>query len=111
MVFIGTDPIIDVPMLTNAGVFTMFYSKFDPYKISNLLGVSKDTYDQMLSLLKAKPDERRCLVSVNKNITLIKTDPFEINASGETVVDILKDKPVQVQLRERYTQNSFDLMS
>ncbi len=109
MVFIGTDPIIDLPMLTNAGVFTMFYSKFDPYKIANLLGVSKDTYNQMLSLLKAKPDERRCLVSVNKNITLIKTDPIEIKVSGHSTFDILKDKPVQIQLRENYNQNSFEL--
>ncbi len=107
MVFIGTDPIIDLPMLTNAGVLTMFYSKFDPYKIANLLGVTKETYDQMSSLLKAKPDERRCLISVNKNVTLIKTDQFELNSSSSSIFEMLKNKPVQIRLRESYAENYY----
>ena len=107
MVFIGTDPIIDLPMLTNAGVFAMFYSKFDPYKIANLLGLSKDTYDQLIPLLKAKPDERRCILSVNRNVTLIKTDQFELDPSTSSLFELLKDKPAQIHLRERYALNYF----
>ncbi|MHA1207513.1 MAG: hypothetical protein ACTSSO_08100, partial [Candidatus Hodarchaeales archaeon] len=77
MIFVGTDPIIDLHMLTNAGILTMFFSKFDPYKVANLLGVSQAEYLQLKSLLKAKNDERRCMISVNKNIMVLKTDDFE----------------------------------
>jgi hypothetical protein len=107
MVFIGTDPIIDLPMLTNAGVFAMFYSKFDPYKVANLLGISKEAYDHLTPLLKAKPDERRCLLSVNRNVTLIKTDQFELDPSSSSFFELIKDKPVQIHLRENYALNYF----
>jgi hypothetical protein len=107
MVFIGTDPMIDLPMLTNAGVFAMFYSKFDPYKVANLLGVSKDAYDHLTSLLKAKPDERRCLLSVNKNVTLIKTDQFDLDSSSVSNIELLRNNPVQIHLRKNYTRNYF----
>ncbi len=107
MVFIGTDPIIDLPMLTNAGIFAMFYSKFDSYKIADFLGISKGTYDQLKPLLKAKPDERRCLLSVNKNVTLVKTDQFELSSSNSSIFELLKKNPIQMHLRESYTQNYF----
>ncbi len=65
MIFIGTDPIVDQPMLSNTGVLTVFLTNFDPYAIANLLGVSRDEYERLRALLKAKPDERRCIISIN----------------------------------------------
>ncbi|MHA2053857.1 MAG: ATP-binding protein [Candidatus Hodarchaeales archaeon] len=102
MIFIGTDPVLELPMLTNAGVVTMFYSKFDPYKISNLLGTSLNEYLKLQSLLKSKSDERRCLLSVNRNLTLLRTDNFSVNidqSSSDHLKSIMKN---QVYLKEKY---------
>jgi hypothetical protein len=102
MIFIGTDPVIELPMLTNAGVIVMFYSKFDPYKISTLLGTSLAEYQQLKSLLKAKSDERRCIISVNRNLTLLRTTQFDIDPSFLPSDYLKKMKVKQVYLKNHY---------
>ena len=107
MIFVGTDPIIDLPMLTNAGITTMFYSKFDPYKVANLLGVSQVEYHQLKSLLKAKDDERRCMISVNKNIMILKTDEFEFSSHNQSIFEKLHDDVIHAEFRVKYHKSSF----
>ena len=102
MIFIGTDPLLELPMLTNAGIIAMFYSKFDPYKISNLLGTTLAEYQQLQSLLKAKSDERRCIISVNRNLTLLKTLKFDINPSLLAPDHPKKMKVNQAHLKDLY---------
>ncbi len=107
MVFIGTDPIVDHPILTNAGVIAMFYSNFDPYTVANFLGISKAEYDQLRALLKAKPDERRCLIAVNKNISLIKPDHFKLIPQKSMNPGNIMSNSFQSNLRESYLQKVF----
>ncbi|MHA2074902.1 MAG: ATP-binding protein, partial [Candidatus Hodarchaeales archaeon] len=108
MFFIGTDPIIDQPMLTNTGVLTMFFTKFDPFAISNLLGIPRTEYEQLRNLLKAKPDERRCIISINGQISLLKTNEFSLDSDSPLHLDELSLRPLQQQLHESYTQFYFD---
>jgi hypothetical protein len=110
MIFVGTDPIIDLPMLTNAGITTMFYSKFDPYKVANLLGVSQVEYHQLKSLLKAKENERRCMISVNKNIMIVKTDDFEFSSHSQQVIEMLRHDPTHAEFRGKYKESSFSII-
>ncbi|MCK4849246.1 MAG: hypothetical protein KAT16_09485, partial [Candidatus Heimdallarchaeota archaeon] len=110
MIFVGTDPIVDLPMLTNAGILTMFYSNFDPYKVANLLGVSQAEYLQLKSLLKAKNDERRCMVSVNKNIMVLKTDDFEFASHSVSIFDKLQQDAVHAKFKAKYQEFSFSIM-
>ncbi len=108
MFFIGTDPIVDQPMLTNTGVLTMFFTKYDPYVISNLLGISRTEYEQLRHLLKAKQDERRCIISINGQISLLKTNSFAFDTSSPFNLDELSSLPLQQELLDSYTRFYFD---
>ncbi len=108
MIFIGTDPIVDQPMLTNSGIQTIFFTKFDPFVISNLLGTTKNEYEQLRNLLKAKHDERRCIVSINGRISLLRTHNFSVNHQSLFDLNTLQDIPLQKQLRESYQNLMFD---
>jgi hypothetical protein len=110
MIFVGTDPIIDLPMLTNAGIIAMFYSKFDPFKVANLLGVSQTEYLQLKSILKAKDDERRCMISVNKSIMILKTDDFELVSHEEPIFEKLKRDTIHANFKAKYEEFSFSIM-
>ncbi|UCG00609.1 MAG: DUF87 domain-containing protein [Candidatus Heimdallarchaeota archaeon] len=108
MIFIGTDPIVEQPILTNTGVLAVFFTKFDPYVISNLLGISKTDYEKFRDLLKANPDERRCLLSINGQISLMKTHNFPVDPSSSMDITTLQDIPQQKRLRESYQNLVFD---
>ncbi|MFX1286084.1 MAG: ATP-binding protein [Promethearchaeota archaeon] len=108
MIFIGTEPIIDQPMLTNTGLLTLFFTKFNPFEVSNLLGIPKDEYEQLRQLLKAKQDERRCIISVNGQISLLKTNEFLLDPDLSMDLDELSNLSFQKQLRDSYQQLYFD---
>lgn len=108
MIFIGTDPIVEQPILTNTGVMAIFFTKFDPYVISNLLGLAKNEYEQFRSLLKAKPDERRCIISINGRISLMKTHDFPVIIPASTDITALQNLPQQKRLHESYQNLVFD---
>ncbi len=108
MIFIGTDPVVEQPMLTNAGILTVFFTKFDPFVISNLLGITKKEYEQLRNLLKAKHDERRCIVSINGQISLLRTHDFSINLESSMNFDELYVKTFQKKLRDSYLDLVFD---
>ena len=108
MFFIGTDPIVDQPMLTNTGILTMFFTKFDPFIISNLLGISRTEYEQLRNLLKAKQNERRCIISINGQISLLKTNDFLLDVNSPLRLEDMSTRPVQQQLRDSYDKCYFD---
>ncbi|MHA2247611.1 MAG: ATP-binding protein [Candidatus Hodarchaeales archaeon] len=108
MIFIGTEPIIDQPMLTNTGVLTFFFTKFNPFEVANLLGITKHDYEQLRNLLKVKHDERRCLVSINSRISLLKTNDFNVDLQALVDLEELQNQPLQNQLRESYQNLFFD---
>jgi hypothetical protein len=108
MIFIGTEPIIDQPMLTNTGVLTIFFTKFNPFEVSNLLGISRNEYEQLRHLLKAKRDERRCIISVNGQISLLKTNDFSFDPSSSVDLQELSNLPLQKQLQDSYQELYFN---
>ncbi len=110
MIFIGTDPIVEQPILTNTGVLSVFFTKFDPYVISNLLGLSRNEYERFRNLLKAKTDERRCIVSINGRISLLRTHDFSVDLQSFVNLDELLNLPLQKRLRESYQNLVFDPM-
>ncbi len=108
MIFIGADPIVDQPMLTNTGTMVIFFTRFDPYIIANLLGISKNEYDQLRCLLKPKRDERRCIVSINGHISLVKTHDFNLPKNPVFNSIDLQDSPFQQLLRNTYQKLKFN---
>jgi hypothetical protein len=108
MIFIGTDPIVDQPILTNTGVLAVFFTKFDPFIISNLLGLPRNEYEQLRNLLKVKIGERRCILSINGRISLMKTHDYSVNTSSIMDIDALQDLPLQKELRESYQELFFN---
>jgi len=108
MIFVGTDPIVDQPMLSNTGVLTVFFTNFDPYAMANLLGISKHEYEQLRSLLKAKPDERYCIVSTNGKASLLKTNEFTFDLQSSLDLDTLQNLPFQKRIRESYQASVFN---
>ena len=108
MIFIGTDPIVEQPILTNTGVLAIFFTKFDPYVISNLLGLTRNEYEQFRNLLKAKNDERRCIISINGRISLMKTHDFPVNLESAMDLTTLQNLPLQRKLRESYQSLVFN---
>ena len=108
MIFIGTEPIIDQPMLTNTGLLTLFFTKFNPFEVSNLLGIPREEYEQLRQLLKAKQDDRRCIISVNGQISLLKTNEFSLDPDLDMDLEELSNRAFQRQLRESYQQLYFN---
>lgn len=108
MIFVGDDPIFELPILTNTGILTIFFTKFEPYIISNLLSISKNEYLQLRSLLKTKHDERRCLVSINGRTSLLITHYFSINLSFLVDLEKLQNQPLQRKLQEKYQRLVFN---
>ncbi|MFW9903166.1 MAG: hypothetical protein ACFFFH_02455 [Candidatus Thorarchaeota archaeon] len=108
MIFIGTDPIVDHPILTNTGVLALFFTKFDPFVVSNLLGLSRNEYEQLRNLLKAKTGERRCILSINSRISLMKTHDHSVDISSTKDITVLQNLPQQRRLRESYQQLVFN---
>ncbi|PWI47438.1 hypothetical protein CEE45_11520 [Candidatus Heimdallarchaeota archaeon B3_Heim] len=108
MIFIGTDPVIDQPILTNMGIFSIFYSKYDPYAIATLLGIPKTDYEQLRTLLKVNPDTRNCLISVNAQLSLLRTNEFPLDLSAPFDLSALQALPRQRQLQESYAKYAFD---
>jgi hypothetical protein len=108
MIFIGTDPVIDQPILTNTGVLAIFYSKYDPFTMANLLGVSKQEYEQLRGLLKAKQDDRCCIISINGQVSLLKTNDFSFALPSSMDQSALQQLPLQQQLQEAYQKFVFD---
>lgn len=111
MIFIGTEPIIDQPMLTNTGLLMIFFTKFDPYAVANLLGISRNDYEQLRLLLKTKRDERRCIISINGQISLLKTHDFLFDSTQPIDLEQLSSRPFQKQLQESYQERTFDAIS
>lgn len=108
MIFVGTDPIIDQPMLTNTGVVAIFFTKFDPLVIANLLGISKNEYVQFRNLLKSKHDERRCIISIDGRISLLKTHEFVLPVTNLIQANKLQNRSLQQELRILYDKWSFN---
>ncbi len=105
MIFVGTDPIVDQPMLTNTGLKAIFFTNFDSYQIASLLGISKLDYEQLRSLLKVKQDERRCIISLNGKTFLIRTNDFSFNSQAYSEPLHL---PLQEQLQDSYQKFVFN---
>ena len=108
MIFVGTEPIIDQPMLTNTGLLTLFFTKFNPFEVANLLGIPREEYEQLRQLLKVKQDDRRCIISVNGQISLLKTNEFSLDPDLDMDLEELSNRSFQKQLRESYQQLYFN---
>ncbi|MFW9778492.1 MAG: ATP-binding protein [Candidatus Heimdallarchaeota archaeon] len=108
MIFVGTDPIIDQAILTNTGILAIFFTNYDSYAISNLLGLSKTDYEQLRNLLKVKPTGRRCILSVNGKVTLLQTNNFTFEVQQSHVLNSLKNAPFYTRLRKKYQELWFN---
>jgi hypothetical protein len=76
--------------------------------MANLLGISKHEYEQLRSLLKAKPDERYCIVSTNGKASLLKTNEFTFDLQSSLDLDTLQNSPFQKRIRESYQASVFN---
>jgi len=102
MIFVGTDPIIDQPMLSNTGIKAVFFTTFDPNLIANMLGIPRNEYEQLRKLLKIKNDEYRCLLAINGNISLIKTNSFPLDPISNDLYSNLELNSTQLKIRKLY---------
>ncbi len=111
MIFIGTDPVVDQSMLSNAGVMVFFYTKHDPRAVSTLLGISLENYEHLKSLLKIKPDERRFIISVNGEVTLMKSNEFHLKPELVSDIKLIQKQPAIKALQEQYNLAHIDPLS
>ncbi len=102
MIFVGTDPIVDQPMLSNTGIKAVFFTTFDPNVIANMLGIPRNEYEQLRKLLKIKNDEHRCLLAINGNISLIKTNNFPLDPISNDLYLNLELKSTQLKIKQSY---------
>jgi hypothetical protein len=73
--FIGTDPDIEKPILTNTGIFIAFYSKTDHFQMARLLGITLDKYREKLIELAPK---RRFLLSIKGEVKLLESFEYQL---------------------------------
>lgn len=70
--------------------------------MANLLGIPKEEYVQLRQLLKAKQDERSNILSVNGQISLLRTNKFSLDPDISMDLDELSNRFFQRQLRDSY---------
>lgn len=78
-IFIGTDPSVAKPIITNTAIQIYFYTRYNPLEIAKNLGIQQSYYEKLRNLLKSKPEIPCCLVSNNGNINLVRSKKFEFN--------------------------------
>ena len=79
--FIGTDPNVELPIITNTGISIVFYSKSNIENILKMLGISYSEYMKYHQDLKRR---KRFLLSIKGEITLLESFNYEI-PNGETI--------------------------
>ena len=57
-----------------------------------------------LEFLKDNPDERNCLISVNGQLSLLRTNEFPLDLSAPFDLSALQRLPRQQQLQESYAK-------
>lgn len=83
MGFIGTDPKVETPIITNTGLSMIFYAKSNVDNLLKLLGVP---YKEYTSFLQDIQERRKFLLCYKGKITLLKSFNFPI-PDGETIRD------------------------
>ncbi|MFW9905125.1 MAG: hypothetical protein ACFFFH_12375 [Candidatus Thorarchaeota archaeon] len=66
------------------------------------MGIPKEEYVQLRQLLKAKQDERSNILSVNGQISLLRTNKFSLDPDISMDSDELSNRSFQRQLRDSY---------
>ena len=98
----------------NIGMTSKFDKQFELDVIgtshcrSRAIACTKNEYEQLRNLLKVKHDERRCIVSINGRISLLRTHDFSVNHQSSFDPNALQDIPLQKQLRESYQNLMYD---
>ena len=75
MGFIGTDPNVESPIITNTGLSMIFYSKSNIQNVLKLLGIP---YNEYMSYLKDLQERKIFLLCYKGKMTLIKAFDFVI---------------------------------
>jgi len=75
MGFVGTDPNVETPIITNTGINIIFYSKSNIENMLKLLGIPNVEYLKYLTDLK---ERRIFLLNYKGNLTLVKSFDFKI---------------------------------
>lgn len=75
MGFVGTDPNVETPIITNTGLNIIFYSKSNIENMLKLLGIPYSEYIKFLSELK---ERRRFLLNYKGDLTLVKSFDFQL---------------------------------
>jgi hypothetical protein len=79
--FIGTDPIVESPIITNTGISIIFYSKANIQYLLKLLGIQ---YEEYMQYEKELQERRNFLLCSKGNIVLVKSFDFQI-PNGESI--------------------------
>ena len=75
MGFIGTDPNVETPIITNTGLNLIFYTKSNLDHMLKLFGITYTEYNRFIHELK---ERKKFLLSYKGNLTLVKSFDFQI---------------------------------
>ncbi len=71
MIFVGTDPFVEKPILTNTGISIVFFSKAPPKSMAMLLGISIADYNKLKTFFKHTDTKYNALVSHRGKIFIL----------------------------------------
>lgn len=103
--YVGTDPDVEQPILTNSGVMIAFYSKYDRRTMSQLLGITLEEYNNLLPFVSKR---RRFVISCKGHTQLGETFETPTPSDGlfERRLAALLHDPEMTQSRRRYHEES-----
>ncbi len=71
MIFVGTDPYVERPILTNTGIAITFFSKASSKTMAALLGMSLKEYEQLRALYNLLDTKYKAIISYRGKIFLV----------------------------------------
>lgn len=76
MIFVGTDPHVEKPILTNTGISIVFFSKAASKNMAMVLGISMKDYDNLKTFFKHADSKYKALVSYRGKIFILEIPPL-----------------------------------
>jgi hypothetical protein len=104
MIFAGTEPTVEYPIITQPALVFMFRCKHDSRKLAAMLNVSLDQHRELGNQL----DRRLCVVSEGgARPYIVRTPDFIPNEVAERTLTRLQNHPIAHSSRQLFEQTRF----
>jgi DNA helicase HerA-like ATPase len=104
MIFAGTEPTVEYPIVTQPALVFMFRCKHDPRQLASMLNVTLDQHRELGNQL----DRRLCVISEGgARPYVVRTPDFIPNAVTEKTLTQLQNHPIVHSSRQLFEQTRF----